>query len=397
MIPNQWYPILLPEDIRNDRPTSTKRMGENLVLWRDVEGNLVCQAARCPHKGADLGDGRMRGNSVECRYHGFRYGPDGSCVGIPALGSDARIPASLRVKTYPVREHVGLIWLWWGDDRTDLPEILVPPEIENDQKLYATKRWTRPVHYTRYIESVLEFYHVTTVHRDHWFNWVDYMFLYGTPRKLGLDGMDRYLAARKVENSHLEVDGLTLRYSFDHCDEEDRTNTNHYEVTFAFPSMSHIVNDQFSVTAWFAPIDDENTEIFVRWYEFPRLKPLLRAKKLRSLLPKLSVYMEKWVQDPQDVRIMLRQEPKVAGKGASKFIAVDELNATYVSIRARLIAEAEAAAKAGKSQKEPPARRVAASARRQRAAQAGAGVPADNGSHQTNGSRAQELTRPRQP
>jgi phenylpropionate dioxygenase-like ring-hydroxylating dioxygenase large terminal subunit len=355
MIPNQWYPILLPEDIRNDRPTSARRMGENLVLWRDVDGNLVCQSARCPHKGADLGDGRLRGNSVECRYHGFRYGPDGNCVAVPCLGADARIPPALRVKTFPVREHLGLIWMWWGDDREELPEINVPPEIENDPKLYSTMRWTRPVHYTRYIESVLEFYHVTYVHRDHWFNFVDYLFLYGTLRKLGLDGKRRYLAARKVENSHLEVDGLILRYSFDHCDEDDPTNTNHYDVTFAFPSMSHIVSEQFAVTAWFAPIDDEHTEIILRWYEFPRLKPVLRSERLRRLFPKMSLYMEKWVQDPQDVRVLLRQEPKVTGRGVSRFVPVDELNATYVSMRARLLAEAEkaGAGKAGAGKETP--------------------------------------------
>jgi phenylpropionate dioxygenase-like ring-hydroxylating dioxygenase large terminal subunit len=300
--------------------------------------------------GADLGDGRLRGNSVECRYHGFRYGPDGNCVAVPCLGADARIPPALRVKTFPVREHLGLIWMWWGDDREELPEINVPPEIENDPKLYSTMRWTRPVHYTRYIESVLEFYHVTYVHRDHWFNFVDYLFLYGTLRKLGLDGKRRYLAARKVENSHLEVDGLILRYSFDHCDEDDPTNTNHYDVTFAFPSMSHIVSEQFAVTAWFAPIDDEHTEIILRWYEFPRLKPVLRSERLRRLFPKMSLYMEKWVQDPQDVRVLLRQEPKVTGRGVSRFVPVDELNATYVYMRARLLAEA---GKAGAGKETP--------------------------------------------
>ena len=75
MIRNQWYPILLPEDISNDKPTSVRRMGETLVLWRDIEGNLVCQDARCPHKGADPGDGRRRGNSTEGRSHGIRDRP----------------------------------------------------------------------------------------------------------------------------------------------------------------------------------------------------------------------------------------------------------------------------------------------------------------------------------
>jgi phenylpropionate dioxygenase-like ring-hydroxylating dioxygenase large terminal subunit len=344
MIRNQWYPILLPEDITNDKPTSVRRMGQNLVLWRDIDGNLVCQDARCPHKGADLGDGRMKGNSVECRYHGLRFGPDGACVAIPALGAGARIPGALKVETYPVRERNGLIWMWWGDKREQLPEIEIPPEVEDDSVEYATLRWTRPVHYTRYIESVLEFYHVTYVHRDHWFNWVDYFFLYGTLRKFGLDGRERYLASTKVENSHLEVDGMTLRYSFDGVEEDDPTNRNHYDVIFTFPSMSHIVSKQFQVTAWFAPIDDEHTEIILRWYEYPRLKSVLRTPGLRRLIPRLSLYMEKWVQDPQDVRVLLRQEPKISARGVSKFIAVDELNAKYVAMRTQLLQDAEKAA-----------------------------------------------------
>ncbi|HXR72254.1 aromatic ring-hydroxylating dioxygenase subunit alpha [Actinocrinis sp.] len=349
MIPNQWYPILLPEDVTNDKPTGVRRMGQNLVVWRDIDGNLVCQDARCPHKGANLGDGRLKGNSVECRYHGFRYGPDGNCVAIPALGSDARIPATLSIQRYPVREVNGLIWLWWGDERPEheLPDVQIPSEVADNPRLHATMHWTRPVHYTRYIESVLEFYHVTYVHRDHWFNYVDYLFLYGTLRKFGLDGRERYLAATKVENSHLEVDGQTLRYSFDHVEEEDPTNTNHYDVTFTFPSMSHIVSKQFEVTAWFAPIDDEHTEIFLRWYEFPRLKGVLRNDRLRRLVPRLSLYMEKWVQDPQDVRVLLGQEPKVSERGVSKFIPVDELNAKYVSMRTKLLQEAAAAGSAG--------------------------------------------------
>src|SRR5579875_1102892 len=330
MIPNQWYPILLPEDIRNDRPTGVRRMGQNLVLWRDIDGNLVCQDARCPHKGADLGDGRMKGNSVECRYHGFRYGPDGACVAIPALGAAARIPAGLRVKTYPVRERLGLIWMWWGDDREDLPEIQIPAELDDNPKLYETLRWERPVHYTRYVESVLEFYHITYVHRDHWFNYVDYLFLYGTLRKLGMDGRGRYLSAAKVENSRLEVEGTTLRYYFDHVDEDDPTNCNAYKVVFTFPSTVHIINRQFEVTAFFAPIDEGHTDILLRWYEYSQLKGMLRTPRLRRLIPRMSLYMEKWIQDRQDVLVMLRQEPKISGRGASKFIPVDEMNANYV-------------------------------------------------------------------
>ncbi|MFW6695371.1 Rieske 2Fe-2S domain-containing protein [Streptomyces sp. MAR4 CNX-425] len=340
MIPNQWYVILQSKDVKKNKPTKTRRMGQNLVLWRDLEGNLICQEARCPHKGANLGDGRLKGNSVECPYHGFRFNGQGECVAMPCMGSDARIPKTMRIKSYPVREHLGLIWLWWGEDRAVLPEIEVPTEVADIPLSHATMSWSRPVNYTRYIESTLEFYHITFVHRDNWFNTVDYVFLHGTPRKLGLDGRRRYLATTKIANNHLEVDGHTLRYTYDHLDEDDPSNANHYEVTFAFPNMTHVVTKQFEVTAWFTPIDEDNTEFILRWYEFPRLKSALRSERLRRLVPAVGLFFEKWIQDMQDVRMIQGQTPKVSRRGASKFVAVDELNAKYVQMRAQLLREA---------------------------------------------------------
>ncbi|PSJ25869.1 aromatic ring-hydroxylating dioxygenase subunit alpha [Streptosporangium nondiastaticum] len=342
MIPNQWYPILPAEEVRNDKPTGVRRMGQELVLWRDLDGNLVCQGARCPHKGANLADGRMKGNSVECPYHGFRYGPDGGCKAIPSLGSGARIPGSLRVPVHPVREAHGLVWLWWGEERAELPDIQAAPEVADNPKVHSTLHWTRPVHYTRYIESLLEFYHITYVHRDHWFNYIDYLFLYGTPRKLGLDGKERYLSATKIVNHKLETEagGLTMRYSFDHQDEADPKNTTHYVITFTFPCQVHVRTEQFEATSWLVPVDDGHTEHILRWYEYPAFKPVLRSEKLRRILPWMSLYMEKWIQDVQDVRIMERQEPKISEGGVSKFTPVDELNAKYLAMRSRLIQEA---------------------------------------------------------
>lgn len=360
MIPNQWYPILTTDDIRKDRPTGARRMGQELVLWRDVSGRLVCQSARCPHKGANLADGRLKGNSIECPYHGFRYGADGDCKAVPCLGAGARIPSSLKIATYPVRELHGLVWLWWGEDREELPEIQAPPEITENAKVYATTHWTRDVHYTRYIESLLEFYHITYVHRDHWFNYIDYLLLYGTPRKLGLDGRERYLAATKIENHKVETEGTTIRYSFDHCQEDDPANSTHYEITFTFPCMVHVRTEQFEATSWLVPVDDGRTEHILRWYEYPRLAPILGSKKLRRLLPWASLFMEKWVQDPQDVRVMERQEPKISAGGINKFVAVDEMNATYLAMRSRLIQEAaEPSPRGGKGRRAPDGRAAA--------------------------------------
>ena len=47
-------------------------------------GRLAILDARCSHLHADLGNGRVVGDTVQCPYHHWRYGGDGRCVHIPA-------------------------------------------------------------------------------------------------------------------------------------------------------------------------------------------------------------------------------------------------------------------------------------------------------------------------
>lgn len=339
MIPDQWYPILRSQDVRPNKPTGARRLGEDLVVWRDTAGRLVCQSARCPHKGANLADGRLRGDTLGCPYHDFRFGPDGECKAVPCLGSEARIPKSLRVATYPVRESNGLVWMWWGRRTDPLPEVQVPSEVADNPLLHATATWTQPVHYTRYIESLLDFYHVPIVHRDHWFNAFDYVGGSGTPRKLGLDGKQRYFAMTKVENSTLEVEGTTIRNTFDLCAENDPTNRQHLNVTFTFPCMVHIDAEPFDITVWMTPVDDGHTQVFYRWWEDPHLM-FLRSPRLRRVLPRLALFAQKRVQEVQDMKVVSQVRPRVSERGMNKFVAADELNARYLVMRDRLKREA---------------------------------------------------------
>ncbi|MEO3827451.1 aromatic ring-hydroxylating dioxygenase subunit alpha [Actinomadura sp. B10D3] len=340
MIPNQWYAILRSEDVGTRRPTGARRLGRELVLWRDTAGRLICQSARCPHKGANMADGRLRGDTLGCPYHDFRFAADGRCTLAPCLGTGGRIPRSMRLDTYHVREVNGLIWLWYGDDREVLPEVQVPPEVGERDDVHATSAWQQPVHYTRYIESLLDFYHVPVVHRDHWFNVLDYVGWSGTAKKLGLDGRRRYLAMTMVQDSRLEVDGTTLRHTFRLAGEGDPTNVAPMSVTFTFPGMVHIHTEPFDVTIWMTPVDDENTQVLFRWYEDTHLAPVLRARSLRRVLPKLALFAQKRVQEVQDMNIVTRIEPKVTGRGVNRFVAVDELNAKYVVMRDQLRKEA---------------------------------------------------------
>ncbi len=78
----------------------------------------------CPHRGAPLSAGQIVADTIECAYHGYRFGPDGS-VSIPALGADAAIPPKACVVTaFDVTIRYGLVWLAPAEPVTGI--IVVP-------------------------------------------------------------------------------------------------------------------------------------------------------------------------------------------------------------------------------------------------------------------------------
>jgi phenylpropionate dioxygenase-like ring-hydroxylating dioxygenase large terminal subunit len=56
--------------------------------------------------------GRLKGDEVECGYHGLTFDGTGTCTRVPGA---ERIPHVARVQSYPVHERYGLVWVWMGD------------------------------------------------------------------------------------------------------------------------------------------------------------------------------------------------------------------------------------------------------------------------------------------
>jgi vanillate O-demethylase monooxygenase subunit len=83
-----------------------------MVLFRDSAGRPAALLDRCPHRLLPLSKGTLRGDAVECGYHGLTFDCSGRCVRAPG---QERIPPAARVPSYAVAEHLGMIWVWPGD------------------------------------------------------------------------------------------------------------------------------------------------------------------------------------------------------------------------------------------------------------------------------------------
>ena len=79
-------------DVRPGRARAVAAAGEHLLLC-NVDGNLYAIADLCTHDRGPLGDGHLRGATIECPRHGARFDVrDGSVVSPPAVRDLATYP-----------------------------------------------------------------------------------------------------------------------------------------------------------------------------------------------------------------------------------------------------------------------------------------------------------------
>lgn len=121
-----WYLVRWSRDLSPGQVAPLRYMARDFVLYRGEDGHAVLLDGHCPHRGAHLGHGGcVRGTSVVCPFHGWRFNRGGQCVEIPHA---ATIPAGASVRSYTVVEHSGMILAYLGPSGTS-PEYTVP-EIE---------------------------------------------------------------------------------------------------------------------------------------------------------------------------------------------------------------------------------------------------------------------------
>jgi len=99
-------------------------LGEPILIGRDAAGVPFALRDLCPHRGMRLTAGHFDGNEIECCYHGWRFDTGGRCILIPSLApGQAFTPGHIHVRSYPVREVQGNIWVFFGGDPAAAPEI----------------------------------------------------------------------------------------------------------------------------------------------------------------------------------------------------------------------------------------------------------------------------------
>lgn len=129
------YPIGLSRQLRRGQVLRIELMGHAIALARGQNGTAFALQDSCPHRAALLSQGRVVAESdgsysLQCPYHGWRFGPKGQCRFIPALahqgGDDVNRP---QTHHYDILERDSILWLAMADMPVSQQAIAAPPHL----------------------------------------------------------------------------------------------------------------------------------------------------------------------------------------------------------------------------------------------------------------------------
>ncbi len=163
---NAWYVGALSREVVGEELFHRKLLNQSVLFLRTKEdGKIKAMRNRCPHRFAPLHMGKRNGDEVSCIYHGLSFDCSGKCTKNPH--GNNKIPAAMKVKTYPVEERDGFIWIWMGENEPnyDLLHNYFPLSTGHPNGVGHTYM-KMPVHYELIIDNVMDLSHIDYLHGE---------------------------------------------------------------------------------------------------------------------------------------------------------------------------------------------------------------------------------------
>jgi 3-ketosteroid 9alpha-monooxygenase subunit A len=160
-----WHCLGLASEYKDGKPHGLSIFGTRMVVFLGESGRLHALEAWCPHMGADLSIGQVEGNSLVCRFHGWHWGGDGACTGIPYA---KRIPPKARVRAWPTDEQNKMLFVYNDPEGHPPPPNVAIPRMAQafspEWSDWSLVKWTIKNNCRELIDNVADMAHFSTVH-----------------------------------------------------------------------------------------------------------------------------------------------------------------------------------------------------------------------------------------
>ena len=126
-----WIPGLLSTELPGPDcdPVRIRLLCEDLIAFRDTNGEVGLVDNFCPHRRASLFFGRNEECGLRCVYHGWKFDVNGNCVDMPSEPAESNFKDKVKLKAYKLTERNGMIWAYMGPRQTPPPLPDIEPNM----------------------------------------------------------------------------------------------------------------------------------------------------------------------------------------------------------------------------------------------------------------------------
>lgn len=188
---NTWYVACTAQEL-TDKPLGRTICNQRIAFYRAQEGKVAAVEDFCPHRGAPLSLGRVCEGKLVCGYHGLEMGCDGKTIAMPGQ----RVGGFPAIRSFPVEERYGFVWIWPGErDQADPALIPVMEWHDNPEWAYGGGLYHVKADYRLMVDNLMDLTHETYVHA----NSIGQKEIDEVPCKTTVDG-DTVVTSRFMEN-----------------------------------------------------------------------------------------------------------------------------------------------------------------------------------------------------
>lgn len=112
-----WQPVAYERELLKV-PLRVRALGEDLVVFKNLKGEVGCLHLHCCHRNSSLEFGILTDDGIRCCYHGREYALDGACIDVPGDPNAERIKQQVNQGGYPAQIYSGIVFIYMGPPET---------------------------------------------------------------------------------------------------------------------------------------------------------------------------------------------------------------------------------------------------------------------------------------
>ena len=158
-----WHPVAMSSQLDSGTPVAIQILGEDLVIFRDLGGQVGLLHRHCAHRRASLEFGRIEERGIRCCYHGWHFDVDGTILETPGEPEDSKIRHEICQGAYPVHEFKGLVFAYMGppEEMTEFPfldSMAIPDHDLLPYSIHSPNNWLQET------ENAIDPFHSVFLH-----------------------------------------------------------------------------------------------------------------------------------------------------------------------------------------------------------------------------------------